>query len=61
LNELVQELIHHQTHLVQVKESLLLQLEGAMGHVVSSETSLKLILGDGLDVGVGVAVGLPPV
>jgi hypothetical protein len=61
LNELVQELIHHQTHLVQVKESLLLQLEGAIGHVVSSETSLKLIPGDGLNIGVGVAVGLPPV
>jgi hypothetical protein len=26
---------------------------------VSSETSLKLIPGDGLDIGVGVAVGLP--
>jgi hypothetical protein len=50
LNELVQVLIHHHTPLVQVEE-FILQLEGATGHIVSSETSLELILGDSLDVG----------
>jgi hypothetical protein len=60
LNELVQVLIHRHTPLVQVEE-FILQLEGATGHIVSSETSLELILGDSLDVGVGVAISLPPV
>jgi hypothetical protein len=32
-----------------------------VGYVVSSETSLELILGDSLNIGVGVVVGLPPV
>jgi hypothetical protein len=61
LNELVQVLIDCHTPLVQVREFLLLQLEGATGHVVSSETSLELIPGDSLDTGVGVVVSLPPV
>jgi hypothetical protein len=58
LNELIQIFIHHHTPLVQVEEFLLLQLEGAAGHVVSSETSLELILGYSLDVGEGVTVSL---
>jgi hypothetical protein len=61
LNELVQVLIHHHTPLVLVREFLLLWLEGAVGHVVSSETSLELIPGDRLNVVVGVAVSLPPI
>jgi hypothetical protein len=61
LNELVQVLIHHHTPLVQVGEFLLLQLEGAARHVVSSEMSVELILGDSLNIGVGVTVSLPPV
>jgi hypothetical protein len=32
-----------------------------VGHVVSSEMGLELILDDSLDVGVGVVVILPPV
>jgi hypothetical protein len=54
-------LIHHHTPLVQVGEFLLLQLEGAAGHVVTYETSLELILGDSLDVGVRVAISIPPI
>jgi hypothetical protein len=61
LNELIQIFIQCHTPLVQVRELLLLQLEGAAGHVVSSKTSLELILGDSPDVGVGLAVSLPPV
>jgi hypothetical protein len=47
--------------LVQVRKYLLLELEGAVGYIVSSEMSLELILVDSLDIRVGVAVGLPPV
>jgi hypothetical protein len=47
--------------LFQVGELLPLQLHGATGHVVSAETSLELIPGDGADVCMGVAVRLPPV
>jgi hypothetical protein len=32
-----------------------------VGHVVSPEVSFELIPGDGLNIGVGVAVSLPPV
>jgi hypothetical protein len=60
LNELVQVLIHRHTPLVQVGE-FLLQLEGAVGYVGSSEMSLELIPGDTLNIGVGVAISFPPV
>jgi hypothetical protein len=61
LNELVQVLIHRHTPLVQVGEFLLLQLEGAVGYVVSFEMSLELIPGDTLNIRVGVAISFPPV
>jgi hypothetical protein len=32
-----------------------------VGHIVCSEMSLELVPGDSLDVGVGVAVSLPPI
>jgi hypothetical protein len=60
LNELVQVLIHHHTPLVRVREFLLLQLEGATGHVVNSKMSLELISDNSLNIGVGVTVSLPP-
>jgi hypothetical protein len=44
LNELVQVFIHH---------------HAPLGHVVSPEASFELILGDGLNIGVGVVVSLP--
>jgi hypothetical protein len=44
LNELIQVFIHH---------------HAPLGHVVSPEASFELILGDGLNIGVGVAVSLP--
>jgi hypothetical protein len=61
LNGLIQVFIPHHTSLVQVREFFLLQLEGATGHVVSSEMSLELIPGDSLNIGVGVAVSLPSI
>jgi hypothetical protein len=61
LDELVQILIHHHISLVQLWEFLLLQLEGATGHVVNPEVSLEVIAGDSFDIGVSVVVSLPPV
>jgi hypothetical protein len=61
LNELIQVFIHHHATLVQIREFLFLQLEGAMGHVVTPEEILELILGDFLNSGMGFAVSLPPI
>jgi hypothetical protein len=47
--------------LVQIREFLFLQLEGTAGHVVSPEVSLELIPSDCLNVGMGVAISLPPI
>jgi hypothetical protein len=47
--------------LFQVGEFLPLKLHGATRHIVSAETSLDLILCDGVDVHLGIAVRLPPV
>jgi hypothetical protein len=60
LNELVQVLIHRHIPLIHIGV-FIHELEGVVGHVVSSKTSLQLIPGDSLDVGVGVVVSLPPV
>jgi hypothetical protein len=61
LNKLIQVFIHHHTSLVQVLEFLLLELEGAMGHVVSLEMIIELIPANCLGIELGVAVCLPPV
>jgi hypothetical protein len=61
LNGLFHVFIHRHISLVQLLEFLLLQLDGAAGHVVSSEMSLELILGDSFDIEVGVAVSLTQV
>jgi hypothetical protein len=46
------------TPLVQIWK-LILELEGAAGHIVSSEMNLELIPANCLDIEVGVLVGLP--
>jgi hypothetical protein len=61
LNEPIQVFIHHHTSLVQIWEFLLLQLEGAVGHIVSPEMSLELIPANSIGIEVGVAVSLPTV
>jgi hypothetical protein len=47
--------------LFQVGKFLPIQLHGATRHIVSAETSLELVPGDGVDVYMGVAVCFPPV
>jgi hypothetical protein len=54
-------LIHCHTTLFQVGEFLPLKLHGATRHIVGVETSLELVLGDGVDVRMGIAVRFPPV
>jgi hypothetical protein len=61
LNELVHIFIHRHTSLVQISKFLLLQLEGAAGHIVSPEMSLELISANSTSVDIGVAISLPPV
>jgi hypothetical protein len=61
LNERVEVLIDRHAALPQVSEFLLLQLHGAAGYIVVTETSLKLIPCDGVDIYMGATVCLPPI
>jgi hypothetical protein len=45
----------------QVGEFLPFQLHCATGHVVGAEMSLELVLGDGVNVCMGIAIRLPPI
>jgi hypothetical protein len=47
--------------LFQVGEFLLLQLHGAVGYIVITETSLEFIPSDGVDICIGAIVCLPPI
>jgi hypothetical protein len=61
LNEWVEVLIDRHAALPQVSEFLLLQLLGATGYIVVTETSLELIPRDGVDICMGVTVCLSPI
>jgi hypothetical protein len=53
--------MHCHTTLFQVDEFLLLHLHGSTRYIVSAEMSLELVLCDGVDVHMGIAVRLPPI
>jgi hypothetical protein len=61
LDEWVEVLIHIHAALLEVSELLLVLLHSAMGHKVGTETSLKLIPRNWIDVCMSIAVCLPPI